>query len=157
MSLGLLLTEEVLWGDGEAQLRAEGLSVSGSARQSLALKQGEGSPAIFPVTVLDDVEQISVAVALARASDGASDAFAVTLPVRPDQREVVLRTRQTLSMGSPVALPELAGQAGARGVERSVLLTARPELLEAAAACEDDLAAVIVSAFDYRYSRQGRL
>ena len=30
-------------------------------------------------------------------------------------------------------------------------------LLEAAAACEDDLAAVIVSAFDYRYSRQGRL
>ena len=27
-------------------------------------------------------------------------------------------------------------------------------LLEAAAACEDDLAAVIVSAFDYRYSRQ---
>ena len=27
-------------------------------------------------------------------------------------------------------------------------------LLEAAATCEDDLAAVIVSAFDYRYSRQ---
>ena len=27
-------------------------------------------------------------------------------------------------------------------------------LLEAAALCEDDLAAVIVSAFDYRYSRQ---
>ena len=26
-------------------------------------------------------------------------------------------------------------------------------LLEAAAACEDDLAAVIVGAFDYRYSR----
>ncbi len=118
-------------GAGRAQLISEGLSVSGGGQQSLTLSRGEGTAAVFPVTVLDDAEQISISVALERAADGATDAFAVTLPVRPDQREVVRRVRQTLAPGESMDLPELS-EAG-RGVTRSVLITDRAELLEAAA------------------------
>ncbi|MFT5679710.1 MAG: hypothetical protein ACI8RZ_000615 [Myxococcota bacterium] len=118
-------------GAGRAQLSSTGLSVSGGAQQSLTLAKGEGSAVSFPVTVLDDAQQLQIAVALERTSDGASDAFSVTLPVRPDQREVVRRTRQTLAAGASVDLSALS--VPARGVERSVLITARSELLEAAA------------------------
>ncbi|MDG1479402.1 MAG: alpha-2-macroglobulin family protein [Myxococcota bacterium] len=117
-------------GAGRAQLSSTGLSVAGGAQQSLDLSRGEGSAIVFPVTVHDDVSQVQIAVALERASDGASDAFSVTLPVRPDQREVVRRTRQTVAAGASADLPMRSGDA--RGVERRVLVTTRAELLEVA-------------------------
>jgi uncharacterized protein YfaS (alpha-2-macroglobulin family) len=129
-------------GPGAAELSAEGLTVSGPARRELALDPALAARVAWPVTVptpqvTEDGklarEQVTVKVGAKRASDGAADAFASTLPLRDDRRVRYERSLVTLAPGGTGEIPPLPEQARPGSVRRTVVVASDDALVRMAA------------------------
>lgn len=132
-------------GPGEARLEADGLTLSGDARQVVdwdplrARRLGWPATTALPPLGEDGEptrERVSVKVAANRQADGAGDAFQVELPLQPDRLPVFRRRILELKAGEPLALEPLEEPARARSARRTVILASRPALVRMAAALD---------------------
>jgi len=129
-------------GPGTAQIRATGVAVEGDSGRVVAWVPNRPERIEFPVSVptppYDENGELTVTEALLtigveRTSDGARDAFEVRLPIRDDRKRVTLRVLEEVAPGSPVALPEVAGEPRPGTVRRTVLVSNQPALVRMAA------------------------
>jgi uncharacterized protein YfaS (alpha-2-macroglobulin family) len=128
-------------GPGKAEIRVEGLTLTSGARKQLELDPKVSASIGFPVTVdspgydphgLPTRESVSLTVGLERSSDGAADAFEVTLPVQPDRYPVVERSLTELTEGASLDIPALADAARPGTLRRSVLVSSEVGLVHVA-------------------------
>lgn len=128
-------------GAGRAEIRVEGLTLQGSAARELTLDPKVSASIGFPVTVqtpgydaqgLPTRQAVTLTVGLERSSDGAADAFEVSLPVRPDRFPVAERTLAELAEGATLDLPALEAKPRAGTLRRSVLVSNEPALVHVA-------------------------
>jgi uncharacterized protein YfaS (alpha-2-macroglobulin family) len=129
-------------GPGAAEIRAQGVQVSGAARKDLTWVEGKPEKIGFPVEVLTPApgtaekpgsREVSFQMAVERASDQARDAFEVKLPIRADREKVVERFIKELAPSVPLAIPPLAEKARPGSVQRSVFISDQPGLVRMSA------------------------
>jgi uncharacterized protein YfaS (alpha-2-macroglobulin family) len=129
-------------GPGSAEMRAEGVRLTGAARREVDWAPDRPERLDFPVEVptpaLDAagrpaLGEVVFRVGVERASDKATDAFEARLPLRPDRETVTRRVLQDLKPGVPLALPALPEAARPGTVRRSVLVSDQPGLVRMAA------------------------
>jgi uncharacterized protein YfaS (alpha-2-macroglobulin family) len=129
-------------GPGSADVRAEGVKLDGPAKRDLTWVEGKPERIEVPVSVITppyDAQgklaygSVSFKVGVARASDGATDAFEVQLPVRDDRERMVRRVVQDLAPGTPLLVPALPESARPGTVRRQVLVSSQPALVRMAA------------------------
>src|SRR5262249_51014602 len=78
-------------------------------------------------------DHVAFTFGVERKSDGASDAFAVRLPVRDDRRPIQIRLMKELAAGAALPIPALPEPARPGSVRRSVLLSDQAALVRMAA------------------------
>lgn len=116
-------------GSARLALRVDGLSLTTPDTQSIELSRA-GARYGFDVTVPANASgEVGVTVALERNADKATDAFAVTLPVRPDQRARTERRTVELPAGVSIEFPALAMPARGATLKRRVVMSAQLALL----------------------------
>ena len=135
-------------GEGMAQLQVTGATPAGPDRMDVQWDAVTPRRLSFPVTVdgpqLDDngqpvLGEVQVTVAVQRQADGASDAFQVSLPVRPDRRLQRQQQLFTLARGAAVDIAGLREEAWPGSVRRDVMVASDPGLLTTAAALDYQL------------------
>ncbi|MFH1467679.1 MAG: alpha-2-macroglobulin family protein [Pseudomonadota bacterium] len=128
-------------GAGHAEIKVEGLDLKGKSRAAVALDPVNATHVGFPVAVqspgydqsgLPTRREVTLTVGLSRSSDGASDAFQVSLPLRPDRFPVAQRQLQLLAGGEQVEIPALAESPRAGTLRRTVLAAREPGLVHVA-------------------------
>jgi hypothetical protein len=129
-------------GPGAVEIRAEGVRVAGAARREVDWVEGRPQRLAFPVEVgtpsYDPAgalsrREVTFRVAVERASDGATDAFEVKLPILPDRERVTRRSIEELSAGAPLTLEPVAEAVRDGTLRRSVLVSSEPALVRMAA------------------------
>jgi len=133
---------EGVGGPGLAQMKAEGVQLSGPAQRDITFTTGKPERLDFPVSVTTPPytaegrlarADVTFRVAVERTSDKASDAFEVKLPLRDDRTPVRKRQMQDVAAGTPLTIPELSEKARAGTLRRSVLVSDQPALVRMAA------------------------
>jgi alpha-2-macroglobulin len=129
-------------GPGAAEIRTQGVQLTGAARKELSWIEGKPEKIAFPVEVLtpsaaaaekSKLQEVVFQMAVERASDQARDAFEVKLPVRADRDKVVERFIKELIPSTPLPIPALAEKARPGSVLRSVFISDQPGLVKMAA------------------------
>ncbi len=129
-------------GPGKAQVRVDGGVVAAPATRELAWVAERPERIEFPVEVVTPAytpegalarTEITIGVAVTRASDGAGDAFEVKLPIRDDRRRVTARQLDEVVAGKPLAIPALPEPARPGTVRRALVVSDQPALLKMAA------------------------
>jgi len=129
-------------GPGAAEVRAEGVKIEGSAKQSFTWNAAEPERIEVPVTVPTPPYQedgtlawdkVTFRFGVERSSDKAADAFEASLPVRDDRRPVSIRLMKDLAAGASLQLPALPEPARPGSVRRSILVSDQPALVRMAA------------------------
>jgi hypothetical protein len=129
-------------GPGAAEIRAQGVQLSGASRQDLTWVEGKPEKIAFPVEVLTPppgtpektaAQEVTFQMAVERASDQARDAFEVKLPIRADREKIVERFIKELVPSAPLPIPALAEKARPGSVQRSVFISDQPGLVRMAA------------------------
>ena len=130
-------------GPGRAELRADGLTLSGAAKLDFDWTADKPVHLDFPVTVPTPTytkegelarRSVTVALAVERSSDQARDAVSIDLPIEPDRRPVDRRLLADLDQ--PVVLPAITEPFRAGTLRRKILLSTQPALLRMAAALD---------------------
>ncbi len=128
-------------GAGRAEIQVEGVSLQGAARQDLALDPQRATRIGFPVQVatpgydslgLPTRSEVSFTVGVERSSDGAADAFQVSLPLRPDRFPIAERALLELAAGEDLEIPALRAEARPGTLQRSLLVSSEPGLVHVA-------------------------
>jgi len=129
-------------GQGAAEIRAEGLEVQGSTKQTINLDLNAPALATFQVVVptptLDASGHLvgtsaTVRLGVRRDADGAGDAFETVLPIRDDQEEILDRRAVALEPGKNATLPAIP-DARPGSLRRAWVASDVPGVLEAAGA-----------------------
>ncbi|MBN2370838.1 MAG: alpha-2-macroglobulin [Vicinamibacteria bacterium] len=129
-------------GPGTAEMRAEGVKLDGPARKTLIFASGKPERIEFPVAVETPSyaadgrlsrTRVAFRMAVARDSDGARDAFEVSLPIRDDRERVTLRVMKDLTAGARLDLPSVTEPARPGTLKRSILVSGQPALVRMAA------------------------
>jgi len=129
-------------GPGSAQMTVEGATLDGSGRRTVTWVEGRPERIEFGVKVKTppvgadgrpSYGAVTFRAAVERTADGASDAFEVQLPVRPDRDREVRRVLRDLEVGKPLALAAVAEPVRPGTLRRSVLLSDQPGLVRMAA------------------------
>jgi len=129
-------------GPGAAEVRAEGVRLSGPTRQELSWVPGRPERLEFPVEVETPPytpegqltrRSVTFRIGVERASDKASDAFEVKLPIREDRAPITMRLLQELKPGTALSIPEIPQKARPGTVRREVVVSSQPELVRMAA------------------------
>jgi uncharacterized protein YfaS (alpha-2-macroglobulin family) len=129
-------------GPGSAEVQLEGVNLEGPSRRDLTWTRERPERIEFQVVVPTPetspdgtivLGKAKFRVGVARAADGASDAFEVKIPVRDDRPRVTTRLMRELEPGKAVALPEIAEKARPGTVRRTVLVSSQPGLIKMAA------------------------
>ena len=129
-------------GEGSAEMRAQGVKIEGEAKQSIRWDGAAPARVEFPVVVPTPplkpdgtlaYDQATFQLGVARAADGASDAFEVKLPIRDDRRRISVRKMEELAAGAALALPALPEPARPGTVRRTVLASDQAALVRMAA------------------------
>jgi len=129
-------------GPGSAEIRAQGAELKGPPQKTLDWVPGRPERISFPVHIPTPGgslasrsvgQSVSFKVAVQRASDGASDAFEVQLPIKDDRDRVTARMIAELRPGETVTVPAISEAARAGTLERSVLVAGHPALVKMAA------------------------
>ncbi len=129
-------------GPGAAEARVDGVRLLGAAKRELVWAPEKPERVEFPVAVdtpgytADGQlarKNVSFRIGVTRASDQASDAFEVTLPIRDDRDRVTVRALQDLKPGVPLVLPEISEKTRPGTLRREVLVASEPELVRMAA------------------------
>ncbi|MBN2431027.1 MAG: hypothetical protein JXQ27_06105 [Acidobacteria bacterium] len=128
-------------GPGCAELQVEGLTVTGDRSRSLTWVKDQPERIFFPLSVpaeaaTGDDNRVVVRLAVERQSDGASDAFEVTLPVQEDKRRRHLETFVTLAPAEEARFPAPREEPRPGTVQQSALVTGQPALLRMLAALD---------------------
>ncbi len=128
-------------GSGRAEIQVEGLSLASGPKRTVTLDPGSATHIGFPVSVdssgydshgLPLRGSVGVTVGIERDSDGAADAFALELPLRPDRYPVRERALHELARGERLELPALEAQPREGTLRRSVLVSSEPGLVHLA-------------------------
>jgi uncharacterized protein YfaS (alpha-2-macroglobulin family) len=128
-------------GPGRAEIRVEGLSLKAPAVQNFNWEKAPKRIEI-PVEVPSpgytasgrlEREAVKLTFGVERSADKAHDAFAVSLPVRPDREPVRRREIVDLATGAPLTLPAIAEPYRPGTLRRTLTVTAEPALLRLAA------------------------
>jgi len=128
-------------GAGRAEIKVDGLSLLAAARKTLVLDPKLSTSIGFPVSVdtpgydthgLPTRKAVTLTVGIERSSDGAADAFEVSLPVRPDRFPVSVRSLVELAEGESLELPALKNQPREGTLRRTVLASSEPGLVHVA-------------------------
>jgi alpha-2-macroglobulin len=132
-------------GPGAAEVKAEGVTLEGAPRRDVVWVENRPETLTFPVTVPTpdrDAEgratrdHVLFRVGVSRASDGATDAFEVKLPLRDDRERETRRVLADLVPGKPLSVPGLDAPARPGTLRRQVLLSDQPALVRMAAALD---------------------
>ncbi len=117
-------------GAASAELRANGVEVSGNARRVLNLKLNEAQRIEYQVTVPTppisaqgevSYDKVSFTVAVERTADKARDAFEVKLPIRPDRVKLTQRQLIEIKPGASAEIPEISEAVRAGSLQRSFI------------------------------------
>ncbi len=128
-------------GEGSAEVRLEGLELSGPSRRAMTWRTDAPTRLDFDVSVPTpavDAEgaparrEVALRFGVERTADRVGDAFEVELPIVPDRRRVVLASSTTLAAGSRWALPEPREETRAGTLRRKLLVSSAPGVLELA-------------------------
>ena len=120
-------------GPASAQIKVLGASLEGPATRALALEPNKPERIEFTVKVPGDAGgPVTFRAGVERASDKASDAFEVKLPVHPDRDPVLSRVLADLAPGATFAVPEIKGAARAGTLRRSLLVSSEPAVVRMA-------------------------
>jgi uncharacterized protein YfaS (alpha-2-macroglobulin family) len=132
-------------GPGRAELSVRGLTIEGPAARDLALDAvkatalswslGVPTPAVGEKGALLAAD-VSVKLGAKRTSDGASDAFEVTLPLRDDRRARYDRSVSTVAPGASLTVPAVPEPARPGSVERMVVVASDDGVVRMAAALD---------------------
>ncbi|BAE51770.1 alpha-2-macroglobulin [Paramagnetospirillum magneticum] len=110
-------------GPGRAKLKLAGLDLSGSDERGFEWQANVSQRLDFPVSVpVGASGEVLVTMGVDRASDGAKDAFQVSLPVQPDRDRVAERTIARLSGDAPVVLAAVTEPVRPGTLERDVVV-----------------------------------
>lgn len=129
-------------GPGSAEARVEGVKIKGETRREITWVPNRAERIEFPVEVSNPpytkegklaYEEVTFRIGVERASDKATDAFEVKLPIRDDRERVVSRKLVDLVPGVAVPLPEVAEPARPGTIKRTVLVSTQPGLVRMAA------------------------
>ena len=129
-------------GPGAAEVRAEGVKIEGSAKQSFTWNAAEPQRVEVPVSVVTPpykedgtlaYDQVTFRFGVQRTADNATDAFEAALPVRDDRRPVKIRLMKDLPVGASLPLPALPEPARPGSVRRSILVSDQAALVRMAA------------------------
>lgn len=129
-------------GPGAAEVRAEGVKIEGSAKQSFTWNAAEPQRVEVPVSVVTPpykedgtlaYDKVTFRFGVQRTADNATDAFEAALPVRDDRRPVIHRTMKDLAVGASLDLPALPEPARPGSVRRSILVSDQAALVRMAA------------------------
>jgi uncharacterized protein YfaS (alpha-2-macroglobulin family) len=129
-------------GPGRVQARVEGLALDGAASRDFDWTPSTPQRLDFDAQVADPGygedgqprrDTVAITVGVERSGDHKRDAFAVTLPLRPDRRPVSARELALVTADHPLTLAALAEPARAGTVRRSLLLSIDPALVRMAA------------------------
>ncbi|MBI3776433.1 MAG: alpha-2-macroglobulin [Gammaproteobacteria bacterium] len=127
---------------GQADVRVQGLTLNGSARQAIQLQPNTPARVEYrvqvpmpPINAQGDPQyrEVSFAVGVQRTSDAARDAFEIKLPVRPDRAPVTLRQLIDLDAASDVEVAAVNEAVRLGSLHRSILLSDQPALIRMAA------------------------
>lgn len=123
-------------GPGQVELEVEGLEVTGETRRPVDWVKDQPEQLYFPMKVAASVPtegeagQVKVQLAVKRESDGAMDAFEVTLPVKNDRERRRLETFTQVKPEETTSFPSLEEEARPGTVRQSVMLTYQPALVK---------------------------
>jgi len=122
-------------GAGKAEVRVEGVTIEGASRRDVTWTTGKPERIEFPVTVPSPgkTDAVKFRMGVSRASDGATDAFEVALPLRDDREPVVMRTMADLVPGKPLSIPAVAIAVRPGTLRREILVSTEPALVRMAA------------------------
>lgn len=129
-------------GPGAAEISVDGVNLTGESRHGVVWVPNQPRRIDFEVEVPTpayDADGRSITpeavfrVGVERASDRASDAFEVRLPIRDDRWPIVRRTVHDLVLGEAFDLPAVEGEARPGTVSRQVLVSSQPALIRMAA------------------------
>jgi uncharacterized protein YfaS (alpha-2-macroglobulin family) len=131
-------------GAGRAEVRAEGLEISGPTRHEFQWPADRPQRLEFPARVPTPAAgetpgegaEVVLRFAVERAADGAADAVETRLPVRDDRRRVVLRQLAEVAPGAALQVPALAEPARPGTLRREIVASTEPALLRLAAALD---------------------
>ena len=123
-------------GPAEAALKVEGLQAGGEVNRTITLDKEMPQRLFFPMTVqtqaapLDqEPNHIKIALAVKRSADGASDAFEISLPVRPDRQRRYQETLQAAAPGETIPWPAPNQPAREGTLERQLRVTGQRSLV----------------------------
>ena len=129
-------------GPGRAELKIDGVALSGAATRDFEWTADAPVHLDFPVTVQTPRytaegelarRSVNVVLGVERSNDQARDAVSIDLPIQPDRRPVERRILADLLPGQPVTVPEVAEPYRDGTFQRRVLLSSQPALLRMAA------------------------
>lgn len=132
-------------GAATGEISARGLTVTGDTKRAFTLDATVATPLGWPVSVgtpplgedgqlaYDDV---TIKVGTRRTSDGATDAFEATLPLRDDRRPRFTRQVFELAPGGSAEVAALPEAARPGSVRRTVVVGTHPALIRMASALD---------------------
>lgn len=128
-------------GAGSVEIAVENVAIEGAKKRAVTLAANRPTPVMFPMQAAspdfpDDARaqpEVKVTLAVKRQADGASDAFAVKIPLRPDRMEERDRVLEILAPGQKRDIPGLATAARPGTARRTVLVSTEAALVHMAA------------------------
>jgi alpha-2-macroglobulin len=128
-------------GPGRAEIRVEGLTLSGPPAQNFTWEKAPKRievPVEVPAPAYTESgrlerDEVKLTFGVERSADKAHDAFAVSLPIRPDRDPVKRREVVELAPGAPYTLPAVTEPYRPGTLKRSLTVAAEPALLRLAA------------------------
>lgn len=120
-------------GSASAQVKVTGAMLDGPATRSLTMEPNKPERIEFGVKVpANGTGPITFQAGVERASDKASDAFEVKLPILPDRDPVARRVVADLAPGAEFKVPEIQEPVRAGTLKRSLLLSSEPAVVKMA-------------------------
>jgi uncharacterized protein YfaS (alpha-2-macroglobulin family) len=120
-------------GPASAQVKVLGASLEGPATRALAMEPNRPERIEFTVKVPPNASgPITFRAGVERASDKASDAFEVKLPVHPDRDPVLRRVLADLAPGATFTVPEIKEPVRPGTLRRSLLVSSEAAVIRMA-------------------------
>ncbi len=114
-------------GAGSASLSVEGLTLTGSQKQSFAWQENRPARLDFPVSVPAAAkDRARFTFTLQREADKARDAVAIDLPIKPDRSPLRQHAIFDVAAGGGASLPAIATDLRPGSLQRAVTLASDP-------------------------------
>jgi len=122
-------------GPGNVELQVKGLDVHGDKRQTITWVKDRPEKLYFPMEVPSDAvetedAQVTVRMAVKRDTDGAMDAFEVTLPIRKDKQIRRVEKFVRLEPGKTLQFPSAGDEVRPGTMSQAALITSQPALIK---------------------------